>query len=132
MSHSIQPGNTLTLDAPYARRRGEGAKIGRLFGVSAYPVKQGDEGEFELVGVFELAKAWVAFRRGDAIYWDDSALVCTNDAANESNSLIGACVENAVPNQKMVTIRLNGVTLPENSGPPQRPPSAGSAPAGSS
>lgn len=75
-----QPGDLLTLVAPYARATsGLGAKVGSIFGVSTGTVDNAEEGVFSVCGVHELektsAQAWV---QGDAIYWDDTNKRCDN------------------------------------------------------
>ncbi|MEK7995702.1 MAG: DUF2190 family protein [Planctomycetota bacterium] len=46
----------LTLTAPYARVAGEGALGGSLFGGAVNDVANGAEGEFAIVGVFDLTR----------------------------------------------------------------------------
>jgi predicted RecA/RadA family phage recombinase len=77
-----QPGDVLTLTAPYARATsGLGAKVGSIFGVSCSAVGNGEEGEFHTSGVHELDKVSAqAWAEGDRVYWDDSAKLCTNVA----------------------------------------------------
>ncbi len=77
----LQPGCTVTLVAPYARDGGSGAKVGAFFGVAKGAVESGDEGEFELDGVFSLAKTSAqAWTQGDRIYWNDSTKACDTDS----------------------------------------------------
>ncbi|KAF0124703.1 MAG: hypothetical protein FD152_2940 [Xanthobacteraceae bacterium] len=69
MKNYVQPGNTITLTAPYA-------------------VASGDA----LVGVFDITKvgsqAWTV---GAKVYWDDTNKRCTTVATD--NTLIGVAVE---------------------------------------
>lgn len=75
-----QPGELLTLVAPYARATsGLGAKVGSIFGVSTGAVANAVEGVFSVDGVHELAKTSAqAWAQGDAIYWDDTNKRCDN------------------------------------------------------
>lgn len=76
----VQPGEVITLTAPYARESGQGAKVGAIFGVATVDVDNAAEAPFVLRGVWTLpktsAQAWV---QGDRIYWDDSNKRCDND-----------------------------------------------------
>ena len=66
MRNYIQKGETLTLAAPYAVSSGGGALIGSIFGVAANDYANGEEGEFQVAGVFDLVResgastAWTA------------------------------------------------------------------------
>lgn len=77
-----QPGDILTLTAPYARATsGLGAKVGAIFGVSCGTVANAAEGQFMVEGVHELAKTSAqAWSQGDRIYWDDTNKRCDTDS----------------------------------------------------
>lgn len=91
MKTYIQPGNTVTLPAPYAVASGDGLLVGALFGIATHDAAENAEVETHLVGVVEIAKvgsqAWAV---GDRIYWDDTAKRATKTATD--NTLIGAAV----------------------------------------
>jgi predicted RecA/RadA family phage recombinase len=90
MQNYVQPGNTISLTAPYNRLSGEGAKVGSIFGVACGDVLSTIVGEFAVVGVFDLARATgagSAWTEGALIYWDDSAKVVTEHSTG--NTLIG-------------------------------------------
>lgn len=119
MQNYKQPGDVLTLTAPYARASsGLGAKVGAIFGVACDSVDNAVEGEFKTEGVFELAKtasqAWTA---GDRIYWDDSNKRCDNDSA--VGMLIGyATIAVAGGAGDIVgTVKLNGSASDMSEGP---------------
>ncbi len=82
----IQPGDTITLTAPYAVTSGDGLLVGSIFGVVNDPV------EAALTGVFDIIKvgsqAWSA---GDKVYWDDINKETTKTAT--ANTLIGVAIE---------------------------------------
>lgn len=91
MKNAVQPGKTITATAPYDRTSGQGAKIAGIFGVACSDVLSGKIGEFDTVGVFDLAKATgAAWTEGQAIYWDDSAKNCTPTVG--SNLKIGVAI----------------------------------------
>lgn len=109
MKNYVQPGNTITLTAPYAVASGDGLLVGSVFGVAAGDAANAETVEAALVGVFDLKKvasqAWVV---GDKIYWDNTAKVATKTASG--NTAIGVAVE-AVGGGASDTIgrvRLNG------------------------
>ena len=92
MKNYVQPGNTLTLTAPYAVTSGDGLLVGAIFGVAAGDAAIGATVEAALTGVFDLTKigsqAWTV---GVKIYWDDTNKRCTTVATD--NTLIGVAVE---------------------------------------
>jgi predicted RecA/RadA family phage recombinase len=108
MKNYVQPGNTITLTAPYDVASGDGLLVGAIFGVATGSAVSGDAIEAALVGVFDLTKvgsqAWAA---GDKIYWDNTAKQATKTAT--SNTLIGVATE-AVGNgagETVGRVRLN-------------------------
>lgn len=92
MKNYVQPGNTITLTAPYAVAAGDGLLVGSVFGVAAGDAANAETVEAALVGVFDLKKvasqAWVV---GDKIYWDNTNKETTKTAT--ANTLIGVATE---------------------------------------
>jgi len=92
MKNYVQPGNTITLTAPYDVASGDGLLVGAIFGVATGAAANGEPIEAALVGVFDLKKvgsqAWAV---GDKIYWDNTAKETTKTVA--SNTLIGVAIE---------------------------------------
>ncbi|MBX9740509.1 MAG: DUF2190 family protein [Beijerinckiaceae bacterium] len=110
MKNYIQPGDILTLTAPYDRASGQGALVGSLFGVAVKDVANGAPGQFQTVGVFELAKTSAqAWTEGALIYWDNTNKLATTTAT--SNKLIGATVAAAANPSATGLVRLNGVFI---------------------
>lgn len=91
MKNYVQPGNTITLTAPYAVASGDGLLVGSIFGVAAGTAALGEAVEAALNGVYDLKKvasqAWAA---GDKVYWDNTAREATKTTT--SNTLIGVAV----------------------------------------
>ncbi|MFN3577510.1 MAG: DUF2190 family protein [Tabrizicola sp.] len=91
MKTYVQPGNTITLTAPYAVASGDGLLVGSIFGVAAGTAALGEAVEAALTGVYDLKKvasqAWAA---GDKVYWDNTAKEVTKTTT--SNTLIGVAV----------------------------------------
>ncbi|WP_347268396.1 DUF2190 family protein [Paracoccus sp. (in: a-proteobacteria)] len=91
MKNYVQPGNTITLTAPYAVASGDGLLVGSIFGVAAGTAALGESVETALIGVFDLKKvASQAWSVGDKIYWDNTAKEATKTTT--SNTLIGVAV----------------------------------------
>lgn len=116
MQNFIQPGNTLTLTAPYAVDSGDGALVGYIFGVAATDMESGDSGEFQLTGVFLLEKATgSAWAAGERIYWNDSTKKCSDDST--VGQLIGTATAAAASGNTTGHVRLNGVAPATAEGP---------------
>lgn len=109
MKNYVQPGNTITLAAPYAVASGDGLLVGAIFGVATGSAASAENVEAALVGVFDLAKAPnQAWSAGAKIYWDNTNRRCTTTASG--NTLIGVATE-AVPGGAediIGRVRLNG------------------------
>jgi predicted RecA/RadA family phage recombinase len=109
MKNYVQPGNTITLTAPYAVASGDGLLVGSIFGVAAGTAALGEAVEAALVGVYDLKKvasqAWAA---GDKIYWDNTAKNTTKTTT--SNTLIGVATEAVAggATDLIGRVRLNG------------------------
>ncbi len=92
MKNYVQPGNTITLTAPYAVASGDGLLVSSIFGVAAGTATLGEPVETALVGVFDITKvgsqAWTV---GAKVYWDDTNKRTTSVAT--SNTLIGVATE---------------------------------------
>lgn len=112
MKNYIQRGETLTLTAPYAVSSGGGALVGSIFGVAATDVASGEEGEFQVQGVFDLTRETggsTAWSVGDLIYWDNTNKRATKTAT--SNKLIGVAARAAADGDATGRVRLNGAFL---------------------
>lgn len=109
MKNYVQPGNTITLTAPYAVASGDGLLVGSIFGIAAADAVSGETVETAVVGVFDLKKtasqAWAA---GDKVYWDNTAKEATKTAT--SNTLIGVAVAAVAggAGDTIGRVRLNG------------------------
>lgn len=91
MKNYVQPGNTITLTAPYAVASGDGLLVGPIFGIASADAASGESVEAALVGVFDLKKtASQAWAVGDQVYWDNTAKEATKTTT--SNTLIGVAV----------------------------------------
>jgi predicted RecA/RadA family phage recombinase len=107
MNNVIQDGKVLTLTAPYAVASGAGALVGSIFAVATAAVANGASGEFQRLGVFELAKvsaqAWTV---GAKIYWDNTNKQCTTTSSG--NTLIGVATAVAADPSSTGYVLLDG------------------------
>lgn len=112
MKNYVQKGETLTLTAPYAVSSGGGALVGSVFGVAANDYGNGEEGEFQVAGVFDLTRetgASTAFSQGALIYWDNTNKRITKTVG--TNKLIGVAVRAAADGDATGRVRLNGAFI---------------------
>ncbi|MEQ8639396.1 MAG: DUF2190 family protein [Alphaproteobacteria bacterium] len=109
MKNYVQPGNTITLSAPYDVASGDGLLVGSVFGVAAGDAASGATVETALIGVFDLKKvASQAWSAGDKVYWDNTNKEATKTAT--ANTLIGVATEAVAGGAGDVIgrVRLNG------------------------
>ena len=109
MKNYVQPGNTITLTAPYAVASGDGLLVGSIFGIAAGDAALGEAVEAALVGVYDLKKAASqAWTSGVKVYWDNTAKNCTTTAS--ANTLIGVATEAVAggATDLIGRVRLNG------------------------
>lgn len=107
MNNYSQPGDVLTLTAPYDRESGEAAMVGSIFGVATSAVASGAEGEFMVVGVHELDKTSAqAWTQGDKLYWVTSTKLLSNLSGD--GQLVGVATAAAANPSSTGMIRLGG------------------------
>lgn len=107
MKNYVQPGDNLTLTAPYDLSSGDGALVGAIFGVAAGDALTGKEFDSVTRGVFALDKVTAnAFAEGAAAFWDNAAKLVTSTAAG--NTRIGVATAAAASGAGTANVRLNG------------------------
>ncbi|CUH17814.1 hypothetical protein JSE7799_00411 [Jannaschia seosinensis] len=109
MKNYVQPGNTITLAAPYAVASGDGLLVGSIFGVASGDAASGESVEVALVGVFDLKKvASQTWSAGDKVYWDNTNKEATKTATG--NTAVGVAVEAVAggAGDLIGRVRLNG------------------------
>jgi predicted RecA/RadA family phage recombinase len=95
MKNYVQPGDIITLIAPYAVLSGGGLLVGSIFGVAMYDALISTEVEAKTTGVFDLPKTTgQAWSQGARVYWDDTTKACTTTAS--TNKLIGVITDAAL------------------------------------
>ena len=111
MRNYVQPGDIVTVAAPYALASGDGALVGALFGVAAATYASGfADAEIKTTGVFDLkAEAAATGAVGTKAYWDDAAKQVTSTVG--TNKLIGVYTAAKAASQTTARVRLNGVSV---------------------
>ena len=107
MKNFVQPGDTVTVNAPVAVNSGDGLLVGTLFGVVLSDAAINTNVEMLTKGVVDLPKAAVAVTQGAKVYWDNAAKNVTTTSAG--NTLIGCAIVAAAVGDAIVRVRLNGV-----------------------
>jgi predicted RecA/RadA family phage recombinase len=106
-----QPGDVITLAAPYDRTAGQGALVGAIFGVAMNDVLNTVNGQFAIEGVHTLAKATgQTWTQGALIYWDNTNKNCTTTST--SNTRIGCAMQAQASGDTTGAVRLNGIATP--------------------
>ncbi len=105
MRNFIQPGDSITIEAPAALESGEGLLVGQLFGVAATKVASGATVALSTAGVFDLPKEATTdtFSLGDPVEWD---AVNKRVIALDSGHKIGVATGAAVATAGTVSVRL--------------------------
>lgn len=107
MKNYIQPGENITLAAPYDVAAGGGALVGTVFGVAQGAALTGADVVLVRRGVFEMAKtsaqAWTV---GAKLYWDNTNKVVTTAASG--NTIIGAAAAAAANPSATGMVLLDG------------------------
>jgi len=108
MKNFIQPGNVVTLVAPYNLTSGQGVLVGAIFGIAANDALQGTSVEAVRDGVFVLGAVTAdTLVTGDKVYWDNTARRITKTATN--NVLVGAAAAPKSGTETSATVLLDGV-----------------------
>ena len=110
MKNFIQPGEEMTLVAPYTVVSGAGLLVGSIFGVASNDATIGANVEARLEGIFQLAKlSSEVWTQGQLIYWDNTNKWCTNVAS--TNKLIGVATAAASNPSTTGFVRLNNAFI---------------------
>lgn len=104
MKNYIQPGETLSLTAPYDVTSGSGLLVGAIFGVASSDALSGAAVEAATSGVFTLAKASGAITAGARVFWDNTNKNVTTTAT--SNYCIGMATAAAASGDTTVNVWL--------------------------
>lgn len=111
MKNYVQPGSTVTVQAPAALASGQLFRVGLLAGVASAAAQSGAEVEMETNGVFDVVKtgsqAWTV---GQAIYGVGTTTLVATTATTAGNIFLGVAVApvGSGANETIGRIRLNG------------------------
>ncbi|MCE2917689.1 MAG: DUF2190 family protein [Rubrivivax sp.] len=109
MKNFVQPGDKLTVIAPYAVTSGQGVLVGLLFGVAQHDAANGAPVELQMSGVVDLNTLGTDTASGTSLvlaYWDNTNRRVTTAASG--NTKIGMIVEAKVNGPTISRVRLNG------------------------
>jgi predicted RecA/RadA family phage recombinase len=107
MRNFSQPGEVITVTAPYALTSGQAAKAGAIFGVASGDAAAGTAVELKRKGGFELAAVTAdTGAAGAKVYWDDNARRITTTAG--SNTLVGCLFESKSGLSPTARVMLDG------------------------
>lgn len=91
MKNFVQPGDVVSVPAPYNVAAGVGCLVGSLFGIAVNTALATAAVEIATRGVFDVLKAgsqdWAI---GARVYWDDTAKNFTTTAS--TNKLVGVAM----------------------------------------
>lgn len=88
----VQPGETVTVIAPYAVSSGGGVLVGNLFGIALADAASGASVEIRRVGVWDVAKATgETWTQGALVYWNNTNKNLTTTVA--TNELVGVAMQ---------------------------------------
>ena len=106
MRNFVQPGDVITVAAPYALSPGDGCLVGSMFGVSCGAAALNAPAELDMEGVFELtALNTDTASIGALAYWDNGNRRITTTASG--NTKVGVFVLAKTNGQTVATVRLN-------------------------
>lgn len=109
MKNFVQPGDTISVTAPYTVLSGAGCLVGILFGIAAFDATSGSAVELATEGVFDITALSTDTASGTtlvAAYWDDTNKRITTTSA--SNTKVGVIVAAKTNGQTTARVRLNG------------------------
>lgn len=103
----IQPGDVLTLAAPYAVASGAGMLVGGIFAVALAAASNGANVQAQRGGVWTLPKLQADdVSVGAKLYWDNTNKRLT--LTSSGNTLVGAAIAAAGTSATTVSVLLDG------------------------
>ncbi|WP_457425665.1 DUF2190 family protein [Roseateles sp. P5_E7] len=106
MKNFVQPGNTITLTAPYDVASGAGLLVGTVFGIATNAALSGADVETTLEGVYDVTALGTDVpAQGAALYWDNTNKRLTTTAGG--NTKVGVAVKAKLNGELTARIRLN-------------------------
>lgn len=109
MKNFIARGDVIEITAAAPITSGQGVLIGSLFGVATGDIANGDRGNINLGGVYDLPKApSQAWTVGALIYWDAANNRATNVASTDKLIGIAVAAVGSGAGETIGRVRLNG------------------------
>lgn len=105
----IHDGKNLVVPAPYEVHRGEGLRVGALFGIVSAWAECGQPVPLSAVGVFEVDKpATEVWQLGDRIYWNDESRIFTKHVT-PGGFVAVAVLDTSAGSPGKGRLRINGI-----------------------
>jgi len=109
MKNYVQPGDTITVTAPYALSAGDGCLVGVLFGIACGTYLNGaTDAEIKTEGVFDITALSTDTASGAtlvAAYWDNTNKRITTTSAG--NTKVGVITKAKINGDTTARVRLN-------------------------
>lgn len=107
MKNFVQPGDVISVTAPYTLASGDGCLVGSLFGVACAAAANAAAAEIKTTGVFDItALSTDTGSAGTKMYWDNTNKRLTTTASG--NSLIGVLTAAKANGETTARVRLDG------------------------
>lgn len=107
MKNFVQPGDVLTVAAPYTVASGDGLQVGQIFGVAGIAAANGVDVEAQLVGVFDLTALTTDVAAvGVRLYWDNTNKRLTVTASTHLQ--VGVATKAKINGDTTARVRLHG------------------------
>jgi len=110
MKNFVQPGNVVTVTAPYDLNPGDGCLVGVFFGISSGKYLSGDAAaELQAEGVYDINALSTDTASGTALvlaYWDNTNKRITTTSSG--NTKVGVIVAAKASGETTARVRLNG------------------------
>ena len=108
MRNFVQPGDYVTVTAPYALTSGDGCLVGSLFGIASNTYANGaTDAELDVEGVFDItALGTDTATVGALAYWDNTNRRITTTASG--NTKVGVFTAVKSSGATTARVRLNG------------------------
>jgi len=108
MKNFVQPGDILTVTAPYALASGDGCLVNTLFGVACGAYGNGvTNAEIKTTGVFDITALTTDVGAvGAAAYWDNTNKRIT--VTSSGNTKVGVFAGAKANGETTARVRLNG------------------------
>ena len=109
MKNYVQPGDVITVVAPYAVTSGQGVLVGSLFGVATCDAANGTNVDIMPEGVFDItALTTDTGTAGTKMYWDNTNKRLTTTST--SNTLVGCLTAAKGSSDTTARVYLDGCT----------------------